>query len=100
MNERAAASAALFPEAFQLSKLQISCATIGSILFTFGFIIVVLSVVLEYVMLRRDALNAIKMKDDMMVPPRCETKAKELGLTSMSTWKEYFAREEPFHDID
>ncbi|VDK18252.1 unnamed protein product [Anisakis simplex] len=95
MTERAAASAALFPEAFQLSKLQSREHELH-----IADVIEHLRSEFLKVMLRRDALNAIKMKDDMMVPPRCETKAKELGLTSMSTWKEYFAREEPFHDID
>ncbi|VDM37580.1 unnamed protein product [Toxocara canis] len=52
------------------------------------------------VMLRRDAAKALRMKDDMMAPPRCKLKAEELGLTQENDWKDYFARDEPFHEID
>uniref|UniRef100_A0A915B225 Uncharacterized protein n=1 Tax=Parascaris univalens TaxID=6257 RepID=A0A915B225_PARUN len=89
-----------FLEAFELSNLQITFACAGSLLFTTGFMVVVFSVVLEYVILRRDSEKALRMKDDMMAPPRCKGKAEELGLTEQTDWKDYFARDEPFHEID
>lgn len=52
------------------------------------------------VVLRRDSEKALRMKDDMMAPPRCKGKAEELGLTEQTDWKDYFARDEPFYETD
>lgn len=51
-------------------------------------------------MLRRDSESALRMKDDMMAPPRCKSKAEEIGLVDQTNWKDYFARDEPFCEID
>uniref|UniRef100_A0A0M3HS16 DUF2281 domain-containing protein n=1 Tax=Ascaris lumbricoides TaxID=6252 RepID=A0A0M3HS16_ASCLU len=55
---------------------------------------------LQAVVLRRDSEKALRMKDDMMAPPRCKGKAEELGLTEQTDWKDYFARDEPFYETD
>lgn len=43
--------------------------------------------------------RAIQMRDEMMPAPHCMKKAQEIGYSQMD-WKDYFARDEPFVDLD
>ncbi|KHJ92375.1 hypothetical protein OESDEN_07737 [Oesophagostomum dentatum] len=45
---------------------------------------------------RSQQKEALEVRDHMIIPPRCEAKSKDMGLTQVLDWKDYFTREEPF----
>ncbi|ETN83889.1 hypothetical protein NECAME_01682 [Necator americanus] len=45
---------------------------------------------------RSQQKEALEVRDRMIIPPRCDAKSKDMGLTQVQSWRDYFTRDEPF----
>lgn len=48
--------------------------------------------------INRQVRKTMEMHDAMIRPPRCDSKAKELGMETGKNWRNYFYRDEAFYE--
>ncbi|CAJ0594035.1 unnamed protein product [Cylicocyclus nassatus] len=83
-------------EPFQLPESQRRLAYTAAVAVVIGAILVICAELLEKMQARSQQREALEVRDRMIIPPRCDAKSKDMGLTQVQFWKDYFTRDEPF----
>ncbi|KAK5984737.1 hypothetical protein GCK32_020193, partial [Trichostrongylus colubriformis] len=76
------------------SITQIAIASLVAIFI--GVALVIGAETWEKMQARSQQREALEVRDRMIIPPRCDAKSKEMGLTAVQSWRDYFTRDEPF----
>ncbi|EYC25618.1 hypothetical protein Y032_0011g1301 [Ancylostoma ceylanicum] len=61
-----------------------------------GILLVIFAETMEKMRARSQQNEALEVRDRMIIPPRCDAKSRDMGLTQVQNWKDYFYRDEPF----
>ncbi|CAD5221026.1 unnamed protein product [Bursaphelenchus xylophilus] len=80
----------------RLDDVEIDLLIGGSILILLGLTINFILFVYNHFNEISTRKRALRLRDAMIIPPRCDSKGRELGMMTGRDWRDYFIREEPF----
>ncbi|WKX92135.1 hypothetical protein Q1695_010285 [Nippostrongylus brasiliensis] len=86
----------MLPEPFVLKDSEMQTMIIAVLIASVGVALVLFAEHLEKHQARAQQMEALLARDRMIIPPRCDMKSKEMGLTGVQPWRDYFTRDEPF----